>query len=150
MVFLKEHKVKLIITSLVLILFIFTLLGIKELFYPDNKKSYYGNRLEGIENHNINQTKLKKLSEQAENAKGIVKISSNIKGRVINFNIQVDETVDLISAQSLGQQMLESFSEDERGYFDFQLFIDSEETENEIYPIFGYKHKTSTIFKWSK
>ncbi len=148
--YIKKHKVKFIIVFVALILLILTLFGLKELLYPDSRKSYYGSRLDGIEKHNIDNNRLNKANLKIKDIKGVVDVKSNIKGRVVNFTVKVDETIDLISSQAIGQKILENFQESDLNFFDIQLFIDSDSKESEIYPIFGYKHKTSAAFKWSK
>ncbi len=149
MKFVKKHKFKVIFFAVFLILMISAFIGIKQLLYPDFRKNLYGSRLEGIEEFNVDKNRLKKVSEKLETEDKVEKVSYTLSGRIINFNIQFDGDVDLISSQSFGDKVLENFSEDEKSYFDFQVYLTSNVEDSEIYPKVGYKHKSSLTFKWT-
>src|SRR5690554_2097386 len=112
MKFVKKHKLKVIFFAVFLILMISAFIGIKQLLYPDFRKNLYGSRLEGIEEFNVDKNRLKKVSEKLETEDKVEKVSYTLSGRIINFNIQFDGDVDLISSQSFGDKVLENFSED--------------------------------------
>ena len=44
--------------------------------------------------------------------------------------------------------MLEKFTDEEKKFYDFQIFINSSE-ESDIYPIIGYKINTVEEFSWT-
>ena len=149
MEFIKKHKIKLIFLTVFLVLMFFAFIGIKELLYPDARKDLYGSRLDGIEEFNVNKDRLKKVSDELLKEDDIEKVSYNLSGRVINFIIYIKEDLDLITSQSYGDKILEGFSEEEKNYFDFQVYIVNGDENSEHYPIVGYKHKTSLTFKWT-
>ncbi len=150
MKFVKKHKLKFIFLGVFLILLILAVVGVKELLYPDFRKSLYGNRLEGIEEFAVNNNQLKKVSDELLKLDKIEKVSYGLSGRIINFMITLDGDVDLITSQSFGDKILESFSEEEKKYFDFQVYLTSNVEVSEIYPKAGYKHRSSLAFKWTK
>ncbi|NLL44243.1 MAG: hypothetical protein GX247_01065 [Mollicutes bacterium] len=148
MEFIKKHKFKLIGLFILVILMLFAFLGIKELIYPNNRISLYGNRLEGIEDVKISDKKLKESKEELLKNKNVEKVSTDIKGRIINYIIEVKPDTDLVTSKSLATKLLEFFSDKEKEYYDFQVFLVTNEEDNELYPMIGYKHKTSVGFVW--
>lgn len=148
--FIKKHKIKIILIFIFIILMTFAFIGIKQLLYPDVRKDLYGHRLDGIEEFDVDNKRLKEVSEKLEEEEKIENISYNLSGRVINFIIKLDSDVDLITSQSFADKILENFKEEEKKYFDFQVYLINDVEDSEIYPKVGYKHKSSLSFKWTK
>ncbi|MDD2181002.1 MAG: hypothetical protein PHW32_01395 [Bacilli bacterium] len=146
--FVKKHKIKIILLFVFVLLMIFAFIGIKQLLYPDARKDLYGRRLEGIEEFAVDNNRLKEISGKLEKEEKIEKINYNLSGRIINFIIKLDGDVDLITSQSFADKVLENFEEDEKKYFDFQVYLINDVEDSEIYPKIGYKHKSSLTFKW--
>ena len=146
--FVKKHKIKIILLFVFVLLMIFAFIGIKQLLYPDARKDLYGRRLEGIEEFAVDNNRLKEISGKLEKEEKIEKINYNLSGRVINFIVKLDGDVDLITSQSFADKVLENFEEDEKKYFDFQVYLINDVEDSEIYPKIGYKHKSSLTFKW--
>ncbi len=141
MKFLKKYKIIIIIIITFLVLGLFVILGMKELLYPDDRKSLYGRRLEGISEYNVDLLKLKKEIETIE---GITQVDININGRIINISVSCKEEVQ----DDLGQIILKTLTNEEQSYFDIQLIVEKETDEkNDLN--FGYKHKTEQDFRWS-
>ncbi|MDD2505565.1 MAG: hypothetical protein PHF21_04795 [Bacilli bacterium] len=147
--FVKKHKIKIILIFVFVLLMIFTIIGIKQLLYPDARKDLYGHRLDGIEEFAVDNNRLKEVSGKLEKEEKIEKINYNLSGRVINFIVKLDGDVDLITSQSFADKILENFEEDEKKYFDFQVYLINDVEDSEIYPKVGYKHKSSLAFKWT-
>lgn len=141
MKFLKKYKIIIIIIITFLVLGLFVILGMKELLYPDDRKSLYGSRLEGISKYNVDILNLKK---EIETVKGITQVEINVNGRIINIIVLVEKEVQ----DELGQTILETLTNEEQSYFDIQLIVEKEtEEKNDLN--FGYKHKTEQDFRWS-
>lgn len=149
MKFVKKHKIILIILFIFLILMFFAFMGIKELLYPDSRKDLYGARLDGITQFNVDNERLKSIGNILLEDENIDKVNYKLTGRIINFIIYIKKDLDLVTAQSFANKILEDFSQEEQKYFDFQVYIVNNNEESEIYPIVGYKHKSSTSFKWT-
>ncbi len=145
----KKHKFKIIFLITFVVLILLSYSGIKHLLYPDFRKSLYGNRLEGLEEHKIEQSRLKEINELLINEKNIESLSYNITGRIINFKIKLDGDVDLITSQSYADKILENFKEEEKQFYDFQVYLYNDVEDSQTYPKIGYKHKASITFKWT-
>lgn len=131
-----------IVVVLVLVLVI-------KIVYPSSTKNLYGNRLIENSNHVIDNNKIDEMKAKLKENTKINEVTYNLKGRIINLIIDVKATMDLNSAKSLSDTVLKSFTDDQKSYYDIQIFITTIEESN-TYPIIGYKHHTSNIFLWTK
>ena len=128
--FIKRHKVGIICITILIIVIIAALLLVRSMFLSGTEGTLYGNRLDGIEE---------------------VPLDTN------TLNSIVDE------AKSLAAPILSTLSDAEKGFYDIQVIIRSTEEEeatenveaNEdgvgqttIYPIMGYKHRSTADFVW--
>ena len=129
MKYIKKNKWVLIPISVFVLVMIFAVVGIVNLVVHNDSKDLYGNRLENIEKN--------KLS-----------VSYDLKGKLINYILVVNDDVDKVTSQSLTAKILEGFEQNIKEYYDFQVFITTEQ-ESEIYPIIGYKHFNSANFVWT-
>lgn len=149
--FIKKHWIKILIGIIVLVIMILAILAVKELVFPDDKKSLYGNRLDGIEELAITPKRFTDLESKIKQNNSVTKVTHNINGRIINLMIDVKADTDLITAKAFGDEIMKAFSTEELAYYDLQLFLTCHEEENsELYPTIGYKHKASLIFKWNE
>ncbi len=138
----KKHKKKIILG--IVILFLLSLIYLILTMLPNSSKSLYGNRLDGIEDVKITDKDLSKIDKKLKEVEGVKEVDSDIKGRLINFNVKVDDGIDLSINDQLEPIITDSFDKEELKYYDLQLFIKNKEKT-----IIGYKHKTSDKFVWS-
>lgn len=149
MKYVKEHKVEsillLIILSLLLVFF-----GIFLFLWYGGTGDLYGNRLNGIENVPISDGYLNDIEKELKKEEIVVKTSSNLKGRLINFLITVKDETNIDEAKEISEIVINGFEEDELDFYDIQIFLlDSGSNEESNYPYIGYKHKSSDKFVWS-
>lgn len=144
MKFIKKHKKKFIIGAIAL--FVLLLAYIIWTMLPNSSKSLYGDRLDGIEDVEITDKNLADVESALEEVDGIKEASSDIKGRLINFSVEVEDGVATSIADTLGPIVIDNFSSEELEYYDLQIFVNG---ESEEYSVIGYKHKTSDSFVWS-
>ena len=140
----KKHKKKILIG--VIVLFVLLVLYLIWTMLPNSSKSLYGDRLDGIEDVEVTDSDLSKITKALEKEDGVASADSDIKGRLINFTVQLDDGVDPTIGDTLGSVIIDKFSEEELEFYDLQLFLDG---DLEQYPVIGYKHKTSDKFVWS-
>lgn len=146
--FIKSHKTLLIIIGIILLMILAVVLTYLKLS-PDSKKDLYGNRLEEIEKHPIEETSVSNMQSEMQEMEGITAISYNLKGKLINIIITLDPAVLKDTAVWYANKSLEYFSEDVKTYYDIQVFLLTD-GESEIYPMIGYKHKTSSGLVWKQ
>lgn len=148
MKFIKKNLLTIIAIGIFLLL-ILILVQVKNIFFPDEGSALYGNRLEGIEKVKINTSKKKKIVE-ALTTDGIASNATvRISGKIVDVNITVNMEASTDSAKGLANKVLENLTDEEKKYYDIQVFINKEEkTEN--FPIIGYKHHAKEGFSWTK
>lgn len=148
MEFIKTHKILCIILGLIVLMLITGFVIFMKLS-PDVGKDAYGNRLTGIENYPISDEKIKNMQAEAEQVEGVQTLNYILNGRRIDLIVKVDLELPKERAIEYANQTLEHFSEEEKAYYDIQIFFKTE-GESEIYPIIGYKHKTSSTYVWKQ
>lgn len=148
MKFIKAHKALWVILGLIILMLIVGLVIFIKLS-PDAGKDSYGNRLAGIENYPISEEKIKTMQTEAEQIEGIQTLSYILNGRRIDLIVKVDAELSKERAIEYANKTLEYFSDEEKAYYDFQIFFKTE-GESEVYPIIGYKHKTSGTYVWKQ
>ena len=138
-------------TCIAILMFVLiTVIGYKamKVFFPDSSMAYYGDRLDNkvkVEKKVYEEVK-KKISEQ----EFVKKVDVRENGRIINVNVEVQDSTSIDSAKSIAGMIIEPFSEIQTGYYDFQLFITKESKEENNFPIIAYKQHNSKEFSWTK
>lgn len=148
MEFLKKYK-KWIILGVVCIVLLAITYGFVNLLFPNSSKSAYGNRLDGMDAVAIKGDTVSQITQDLEKEESVNKASYDLRGRVASFYIDVKKGTDLNAAKSLADKILPFLSEEQKSYFDLQVWITSnEDEEGTVYPTVGSKHKTSPAFVW--
>ena len=144
--FVKTHSR--IIVGLIIVIFL-VIIGImaKNFFFPSDNEIYYGTRLEGIDKVKITDKKKEELKEHFKDSSK--KITVRLAGRIIYFDITVNDDISVDNARDMANKTLEKLSDEEKAYYDIQ-FIISNEKEKDHFPIIGYKHHTKQGISWTK
>lgn len=148
MKFIKKNKILVIFITVFALVMIFAVIGIVKLLMPNGGTSVYGDRLSGIENVQIKDTTIGIIKESILDTGKVESIDYDLRGKLMNFIIIVKDTTDKVTATALTDKILSNLSEDEKKFYDIQVFVNTK-AESEIYPIIGYKHTTSLNFSWS-
>lgn len=149
MKFIKKHKIGLIVTGVILVLLILMFFGIKNAFFSNISESVYGNRLDGIENYPIEDAVISEIETTIKDTGNVNSFKYQLKGRLMNFIIEVNADADLTTSRSFADKIAEKLSDDIKGFYDIQVYLICTDKESELYPSIGYKHKTSVGFKWN-
>ena len=145
--FIKKHCFLFISLLIILIVLIVGIILMKNLFFS-NSGDVFGNRLDGIEDHVISDEILNKIKTELEVNEQINSVKNNIVGKRVDFIIDVKIDVDIITAKSFADKILEYFDDNIKSFYDIQVMITNEDSENLNYPIIGYKHKSKVGFSW--
>lgn len=143
--FVKKHCFLVIALAIILVVLITGIIVAKSLFFS-SKGDNFGNRLEGIEDHQISDSDITKIKDVLESDEHVVSIEKNLIGKRLDFILKVKSDVDVITAKSLADKILENLSDDTKNFYDIQVMIVNEDSENQNYPLMGYKHKTKSGF----
>jgi hypothetical protein len=145
MKFIKKNM-SIIVAIVVFILVVTGLLYFKEVFTADDATAIYGSRLDGREEIEIPQERISKLKDSIKDSS--TKTTVRIAGRLINVTVEVKDDISLKDAQELGTPIVYTFTEEEREYYDIQIFLVNKKNTEE-YPSIGYKHHTKPGLTWT-
>ncbi len=146
--FFRKNKKIIIIIGIILVILV-GLLGVFKLVAPDYHKSLYGDRLESIKKHKINSEKINDIKKEIKSLEYVSKINYNLKGKIMNFVVTVSRDTSLDSSKKIGTVILEKLDKNEKDNYDIQVFFITDD-ESDVYPVIGYKHKTSDELIWTK
>lgn len=138
-------------TFIVIIIFVvLAILGykVKEVFFPDQRTAIYGDRLDG--KVVVEQTTYDTVKASLSENEKVKSVTINESGRRINIIITVEDDMSKDDAKKLADKVVEPFSENQIGYYDFQVYVKKESTSENDFPIIGYKHHNSSSFSWTK
>lgn len=143
--FIIKNKMLSILLGILILILIFGLVFIKMFIFPSYGVSKYGNRLEGIENVKLDDSRFNDIKNGFEAKSGFTIDKFRLSGRIVNIYITAgDIKKDDVKSEAL--RLVSSFSEDEIKFYDFQVFVTG---ESEDYPIIGYKNKNSEGLHWN-
>lgn len=138
--FIKKHKILIVF---VLILFIILVLSTIYIYSYKNNKDKYGNRLNGIENVIISNDTVENVKQTVLNNNNCISVSYKLDGKLIKLFIEVKPETDELSLESVFNLVLDQFSESEKAFYDFEIFVTS---DSDMYPLIAYKHRNNDIF----
>ncbi len=144
--FLKRNKKKVIVGTILLIVFvIFLFSGYKLYKYltPDTKDSVYGDRCELTDGIDITSERENMIKDKVESYSGMKLSDVDVKCNLIDIVVVVDDSTTLDTVKEMSAQLLTVFTEEELKYYDIQLFVDSDNEKSEVYPVIGTRHKTN-------
>ena len=144
---LKENRVLFALAIVIVISLILIAIGLFKYFYG-NDNSAYGDRLNGIEDHKISETIDSDIQSLFE--AGVDSVKVDIKGKIIYIVMNVTSGVSKIDAESYAANALTKFSEEDLSFYDVQFLITctTEEVDEKVFPIDGYKNSTSATIIW--
>ena len=134
------------ICCLIFVIFVFT---IKLIFFPNEAKAIYGDRLDGINEVKVTDDEKDDIITKLEEKDEVTKASCDIKGRIINIIITVGNDVSLETAKTLTTTVIDNLEDDQKKFYDIQIFI-KKDNDDEKFPIIGYKHQDKDNFTWTK
>lgn len=148
--FYKEHRIFTILMAVVLVCIVLIATVLIQCFYVGNGSDKYGNRLEGIENYPIKESRQKDFENNIANNDKVKSVDIQVTGRIIYITMQIEPGVALVEAQSIAQKSLEEFSEEEQGFYDFNITLKQNSSEkSDGFIISGAKNKNGEGLVWN-
>ena len=148
MSFIRKNKFIIIAIGVFLILVILAF-QIVTMFFPKDGTALYGDRLDGIENVELTKTKLTKIEDVLKENEIVKKASVSVQGKIVEVIITVQDDTSVDSVKELNTTVLNSLEEDEKKFYDIQIFV-KKDTDATDFPIIGYKHHARDNFSWTK
>lgn len=148
MTFIRKHKFVIAVSAIfIVVLLTLIIILIPALSKDENDK--YGGRIDGIENVKITDSRVDNVKGKVLNNENINKITFRLDGKLIKFFIEVKKDTDEINVESILNTIIDNFIEEEKNFYDFQVFITCEE-KHPLYPIVAYKHCNNQVFTITK
>lgn len=144
--FILKNKLLSVLLILFILILILGLVAIKVLIFPSYSVSKYGDRLENIESVKLDNTRFDEIKNSFESVDGFTIDKFRLSGRIVNIYIVASESISVDKVKSSALTLVNSFSEDELSYYDFQVFVTG---SNDNYPMIGYKNKNSEGLYWN-
>lgn len=114
-----------------------------------NNSSKYGDRLKGIETVKLDSNKKNEIKENVLSLKTASKVSVTESGKIIEVIVVVNDDVDVAKGKEIGNKVLEKLTDEQKKYFDVQIFV-KKNSDDEKFPIIGYKHHSKDNITWTK
>ena len=148
MSFIRKNKFVIIAIAVFLILVIIAF-QVVNMFFPEEGKALYGDRLEGIEEVELSDKKLSSMSSAIEDDAAVKEASVSVAGKIVEVIITVQDDTTVDTAKGLNAIVLEQLDDDEKEFYDIQIFV-KKDTDAADFPIIGYKHHAKDSFSWTK
>ena len=148
MSFIRKNKFVIIAIGVFLILVILAF-QVVNMFFPEEGKALYGNRLDGIEEVEITDSKKEQIENSLKEDAITKEASVSVAGKIIEVIVTVQDDTTKDAAKALTTRVLDSLEDDEKSFYDVQIFI-KKDTEASDFPIIGYKHYAKDSFSWTK
>ncbi len=143
----KKNKYTIMAVVLFTII-VFFLYEAKQLFFPNEGKAIYGDRLVG--KVKVEDDVYKDLEDKIRSNDRVTDVTIREGGKLISIIITVQVDMSTDDAKKLIDNILEPFSDSQKGYYDYQIFITKAESSENNFPIIAYKHHNNSNFVWSK
>lgn len=141
-----------IVTVVVLALAVVSLFGY--IVYKNIFASVESKRYEGLDEYKITVDEINGIKEEFNKLNEIDTVNvytesnKNTKSRIIKIRVNLKEDAGLDVVKEVSNSIVEKLSEENREFFDLEVFVTSDNEESEIYPQIGYKHRSKTEFSW--
>lgn len=146
--FIRKHKFTMVVLIILIIIAMF-FVALLRFLMPNYHGDLYGNRLSGISHYAIEDSVIEKLKTELSASDEVEEVLYNLEGRLVNLTLIVKDEVERDVSKGYADKTLTYFTDEQKGYYDIQIFLTSSNANSEKYPIVGYKHKTSTGIVWS-
>lgn len=144
----KNHRAMSIGYILCFLLIVFVVV-LNFTFFSNNSKAVYGDRLDGIEEVRITDNKLEQIESELNEKDEVSSSDASTSGRILNVIITVNDDVSVETARSLTEVIDSAIDDDQRNYYDTQVFI-KKNNDDASFPIIGYRHEDKTTYSWTK
>lgn len=142
--FYKNNRIYSILMIISLFCLILMVSGVVIYFVYQTVSSPYGNRLDGIKNHNIDSS-IEDLKKYYKDSKGVTNSNVRVQGRIIYIDVEMEKTTSNEAIQNLAVGCLEKIPDTEKTYYDIQFIFKREG----LTPYLGSKSASKTVISWA-
>lgn len=148
--YLKENRTLFILMIVAIVCIVVSVILLFKYFYFGNGGSNYGDRLEGIENVRISDDKRNEVANKIQENSLVESATVNVTGKRIDIRMVFTEKASLVDAQGVALKSLDNFSDEEKGFYDFEFTLKKEATEkSDPFLIMGAKNVNGSNLVWN-
>ena len=140
---LKNKKLVIIGSIIILIILLFVFIKV-----IGGKRSVYGDRCNDSNNYKISSKTIKKAKDTIKTIDKVNDIDIYTKLCSVKIIINLSEDVDLEQVKNMSNELLKNFSKKELKYYDFSLYVTSDNKDSEVYPVNVTRHNSKDSFAW--
>lgn len=146
--YIKNNKFS-VVAIIIFTVIVIALIQVKLIFFPSEGKAIYGDRLKNLKEYALKKDEKSKIISSLEDDSAVKKATLRMSGKTIEVSIEINDDVAKDTAKSLTDKVTSSLSEDQKKYFDIQVFI-SKSSDATDFPIIGYKQRNKDGFTFTK
>lgn len=148
--FLKEHRIFTMLMAIVVVCLVLIITVLVNVFYMGNGSNKYGNRLEGVENVQISDSRQSDFENNIANNEKVKKVDIRVQGKIVYITMQIEPGIKIEEAKSIALKTLDEFSDEEKSFYDFNFTLKQNSTENsDGFLISGARNKNGTGLIWN-
>ena len=122
MSFIRKNKFVIIAIGVFLILVVLVF-QIATMFFPEEGTALYGDRLDGIEEVELSNSKLTKIESNLKSDGAVKEADVSVAGKIVEVIITVQDDTSVDTAKALNTKVLDSLSNKEKKFYDIQIFV---------------------------
>lgn len=139
----KNKKIIIIAFIIILIILFFVLIKV-----IGGNKSIHGNRCSDYENYKLSSKTIKKAKDPFEKIENVKNVKIYTQLCTVKIVVNLKEDTDLEQIKNAASEMLNTFKKKELKYYDFSLYVTSDNKDSETYPVNVTKHNSRDNFAW--
>lgn len=146
----KKKSIKKYIVLAVIVCFIGLCFALYRLLLTEESdhKAIYGGRLEGIKEVMLDDSRKDGIKKALNDTGKVKSVNTRVQGKIIECSINVGDDVSRDDSKSLADIVLNSLNDEEKAFYDIQVFIDKD-AEDGQFPIIGYHHPKREGFSFT-
>lgn len=148
--FYKNNRVYVILMIVSIVCILSILIGIIVYFAKQSTQDAYGNRLDGIEAVELKDDRFTEMENVVKESELVSKVDVTLQGKLIYVVVTLTEGTPQ-DAENISVKVMEKLSEEEKAFYDIQfMFSSTSESEDNVFPIMGYKKSSNATISWTK
>lgn len=146
----KKRKLKKNVLIPIVVIIVLLVIILIKLFAFSSPTGKYGNRLDDIKKIKVTEKDKKAIISKLNENEKVTSVSVDIEGKIINIIMVVNDDTSKDDAKNIAPSLLEAINEDKKEKYDIQIFINKKNklSENNDFPIIGYKNSKNNSFVW--
>ena len=146
----QNNRIFVILMTIVFVCLVIMVFCLINYFYGGKDSTVYGDRLEGIENVQVDENRQTEIESKLMEDELVKTADVRLSGKIIYIKIEFTEKASLVDAQSKAISSLESFSDEEKNFYDFHFTLKQSASETtDGFIISGAKNVNGTNMEWN-